>query len=540
MLITPSGFQELAQADITYDQLSTRDWNSGDRLIEYGHWDGGDERSGNFIAGYDANGSLVEKVMWDMNGTPSLLTDDTKLETVTYEYNLQNRLAKVTKSVPGSPDEVTEYKYNPQGIKVQKIEDPDGSPVVTDYLIDSYNHTGYAQVLKETTGTDVKSYIVGSDVLAQIVNANTPQYLLYDGHGSTRQIVASDGSTIDDSFSYDAYGVMLGGNPTSTPTTNLLYAGEQFDVASQMYYNRARWYDTNSGRFNRVDPFSGNYSDPQSLHKYLYCHANPVNGLDPTGMDMSLTSVISAISIQAVMYGIMITAVAAPKFFAESVTALKHVFSYLMQWDTWKTGGQFVLNGIWNLITNPCQLILTVILGLISKVFVIFGLLSAIWDGIKTIGMLGNLMASKSYQMIAVVVAATIITIGVTFLIGKIIKAGGKVKAKFGNAKSKQYRKTFLEANTNVDSDDIIVHHGVERQVQRRYPGVVSDSEMHSVKNLRGIRNELNSDVHLSKIRKMWDEFYELHPDAVNKEQLLEKATEIDDLYGHLFDPPIR
>ena len=59
MLITPSGFQELAQADITYDQLSTRDWNSGDRLIEYGHWDGGDERSGNFIAGYDANGSLV-------------------------------------------------------------------------------------------------------------------------------------------------------------------------------------------------------------------------------------------------------------------------------------------------------------------------------------------------------------------------------------------------------------------------------------------------------------------------------------------------
>jgi len=317
MLITPSGFQELAQADITYDQLSTRDWNSGDRLIEYGHWDGGDERSGNFIAGYDANGSLVEKVTWDMNGTPSVLTDDTKLETITYEYNLQNRLAKVTKSVPGNLDEVTEYKYNPQGIKVQKIEDPDGSPVVTDYLIDSYNHTGYAQTIKETvtdTGTTETTYIIGSDVLAQANSAATDQYLLYDGHGSTRQIVASDGSTIDDSFSYDAYGVMLGGNPTSAPATNLLYAGEQFDVASQMYYNRARWYDTTSGRFNRVDPFSGNYSDPQSLHKYLYCHANPINALDPSGnsvamgggfiMNLTVQTFIRA-TIAAIVFGVM-------------------------------------------------------------------------------------------------------------------------------------------------------------------------------------------------------------------------------------------
>ena len=50
-----------------------------------------------------------------------------------------------------------------------------------------------------------------------------------------------------------------------------------------MYYLRARWYDAAAGRFNRMDPFAGNTQDPQSLHKYLYCHANPVNGIDPTG-----------------------------------------------------------------------------------------------------------------------------------------------------------------------------------------------------------------------------------------------------------------
>jgi hypothetical protein len=43
-------------------------------------------------------------------------------------------------------------------------------------------------------------------------------------------------------------------------------------------------YDPATGRFNRLDPFFGNLNDPQSLHKYLYAHADPVNGIDPNGL----------------------------------------------------------------------------------------------------------------------------------------------------------------------------------------------------------------------------------------------------------------
>jgi len=79
---------------------------------------------------------------------------------------------------------------------------------------------------------------------------------------------------------------MLGGNPTpdAPAETSMLYAGEQWDNSAQSYYLRARYYDPLNGRFNRVDPYSGNTQDPQSLHKYLYAHANPVNGIDPSGM----------------------------------------------------------------------------------------------------------------------------------------------------------------------------------------------------------------------------------------------------------------
>jgi RHS repeat-associated protein len=41
-----------------------------------------------------------------------------------------------------------------------------------------------------------------------------------------------------------------------------------------------------SGRFNQRDSFAGNISDPQSLHKYLYCGNNPINAIDPSGNDL--------------------------------------------------------------------------------------------------------------------------------------------------------------------------------------------------------------------------------------------------------------
>jgi len=101
---------------------------------------------------------------------------------------------------------------------------------------------------------------------------------------------------------------MLGGNPTraNPAATSLLYTGERFDNDAQQYYLRARYYDTSTGRFNRMDPYAGKKSDPQSLHKYLYCHANPVNATDQNGMQGLL---IEQLTVWQVI-GMMITEVA--------------------------------------------------------------------------------------------------------------------------------------------------------------------------------------------------------------------------------------
>ncbi len=75
--------------------------------------------------------------------------------------------------------------------------------------------------------------------------------------------------------------------------------GQQWDESAQMYYLRSRYYNPSNGLFNRMDDYPGNYSDPQSLHKYLYCHANPINATDPSGnitctQEVSVTTAIGA------------------------------------------------------------------------------------------------------------------------------------------------------------------------------------------------------------------------------------------------------
>jgi hypothetical protein len=110
--------------------------------------------------------------------------------------------------------------------------------------------------------------------------------------------------------------------------------------------------------------------------------------------------------------------------------------------------------------------------------------------------------------------------------------------AKVGWTKSKNYRKTFSDANPKINMSDYVIHHSVEQDVLNRYPGLFTVEEMHSIENLRGIRNEFDINLHKKVFRYEWDEFYKAHKTAT-RQQVLEYATELDKKYGHLFDPPI-
>jgi hypothetical protein len=102
---------------------------------------------------------------------------------------------------------------------------------------------------------------------------------------------------------------------------------------------------------------------------------------------------------------------------------------------------------------------------------------------------------------------------------------------------SSDYRETFFKAHPEMRGQ-VRVHHAIEQNVLINYPGLFTEAEMHSLGNLRGIPNNLNSRLHLSSIRREWNAFYRTHPTATRQE-IIDKARSIDQIYGWRFTPPV-
>ncbi|MBY5162880.1 hypothetical protein [Salsipaludibacter albus] len=73
----------------------------------------------------------------------------------------------------------------------------------------------------------------------------------------------------------------------------------------------------------------------------------------------------------------------------------------------------------------------------------------------------------------------------------------------------------------------------------KRYPGLFSPQEIHSIENLREVpRGNVNNKIHLSEIRVLWNSFYRANP-SPTRQGILDFATMIDRKLGVFFKPPV-
>jgi RHS repeat-associated protein len=214
---------------------------------------------------YNPNDWLTNTDQYDNNGSTTNSAGNA------YQYDVMNHVTNVNNTIF--------ITYNGDGNRASKTI----GGTTTCYLLDDRNPSGYVQVLEEYQNSGLsRVYNYGLDLISQ--RTLSPQlstnYFIYDGHGSTRLLTDIGGNVVN-AFAYDAYGTLIASN--AAPQTAYLYAGQQFDPDLGFYYLRARYLNPNTGRFWTMDTYAGNNQDPLSLHKYLYCEANPVNMTDPRG-----------------------------------------------------------------------------------------------------------------------------------------------------------------------------------------------------------------------------------------------------------------
>jgi RHS repeat-associated protein len=202
------------------------------------------------------------------------------------------------------------YVYDGDGNRVAKTV----NGVTTRYLVDTSNPTGYAQVVEEIIGGNVKrTYPYGLMRISQrqLISGNwMASFYSYDGHGSVRLLTDANGSVVD-TFTYDAFGILI--NRTGTTPNDYLYAGEQLDPNLGFYYLRARYMNPASGRLWTMDDYEGNNADPASLHKYIYTNNDPVNGRDPSGnLTVKETLFVASIIVTIASFLFQTARVAAP------------------------------------------------------------------------------------------------------------------------------------------------------------------------------------------------------------------------------------
>jgi RHS repeat-associated protein len=109
-----------------------------------------------------------------------------------------------------------------------------------------------------------------------MLRSGATSYYEADGLGSATSLTDGAGSAVS-SYVYDSFGRQA--SPEGGVANAFRYTAREFDAATGLYYSRARYYDSGSGRFLSEDPLTAG-----GIHSYLYSDNRPTTLWDPSGL----------------------------------------------------------------------------------------------------------------------------------------------------------------------------------------------------------------------------------------------------------------
>jgi RHS repeat-associated protein len=175
---------------------------------------------------------------------------------VTYTYDVMGHRVEENKWISGSGTTTTRFAYDGE----QVWADLDGTNVVL------------ARYLYRDGIDQMESRWIAS-------GANSGRaFYLTDRLGSVRDLVDWSGN-VQDHIEYDGFGIATHTN--SGYAHRYGFTGREYDVDTGLQYNRARYYDSATGRWLSEDPIR---LDAGDANLYRYVTNNSINNRDPSGL----------------------------------------------------------------------------------------------------------------------------------------------------------------------------------------------------------------------------------------------------------------
>ncbi|MBE3577290.1 MAG: hypothetical protein IMX00_06325 [Limnochordales bacterium] len=260
----PTGIETV---QYVYDALGNRikeAWTDARGAIDYSYLPGNYlVQRGSTSYSWGTYGQLILK-----DDQPNALGGETN-----YDYNVRRLMTQVR--VDGSP--VAQFFYDPYGRRVKIVEGD-----TTTITLYSGNDIVYEVKTKPGQPTVTTKYLaINGKYLAKVVQegTNPPQTYFYhtDLVGSVRAITDSQGQVVA-RFEYEPFGVTVQASGPLAGSEVHKFTGKPEDVAIDLYYFNARYYDPAAGRFLSSDPAR------QGLNYYVYVSNRPLSSTDPTGL----------------------------------------------------------------------------------------------------------------------------------------------------------------------------------------------------------------------------------------------------------------
>lgn len=216
---------------------------------------------------YD-DASQISGFSYDSMGR--LLADNSQ----TYVWDLASRLLSYREGVLN-----TTFTYDGLGMRISRTSGGIAQEFVVNYAL------GLPSVsVVRQGGNDVRYYIhlPGGRLLHSIEANNARRFYHFDQTGTTL-FLSDDGGAITDAYGITEHGEVTSRSGSSdNPFTFVGAYGAMQEGTTSLYYMRARYYDSSTGRFLSRDPVV--LIHPRQINPYQYALQDPLLHVDPMGL----------------------------------------------------------------------------------------------------------------------------------------------------------------------------------------------------------------------------------------------------------------